>query len=101
MTKKEKISFFVIAVIILVIFSCFSAAIAANNQRKNSIEWKTINYTVAKGDTLWRLAKEYSPEEYTINEYIALLKEKNHINNNEYIYPGQNLKILIPVYKEG
>lgn len=46
----------------------------------------TINYTVKNGDTLWNLSQTYKT---TINRIASI----NSIDANNYLYPGQALKI--------
>ncbi len=54
-----------------------------NEDEKPSI----LLYVVQPNDTIWKIAKRY-------NAPMEILKEINHINNPEIIYPGQ--KLLIP-----
>lgn len=50
--------------------------------------FKEIEYTVSKGETLWSIAREYCPEDMDIREYI------HKLNINPEIYEGQTIIIL-------
>lgn len=52
------------------------------------LEIEYINYTVKKGDTLWKIAKEYNT---TIDELVEL----NNIKDPDLIITGQVLKIPV------
>ena len=54
-------------------------------------EYKTI--IVAKGDTLWNIAKSFSKENEDIRNKISEIKELNGIDSNLKI--GQELKIRV------
>lgn len=52
-----------------------------------SVRATTIsNYTVKSGDTLWKISKAY-------NTTISKIASQNNIGENQYIYPGQVLKV--------
>lgn len=44
------------------------------------------NYTVKSGDSLWKISKAY-------NTTVSKIISQNNIGENDYIYPGQVLKI--------
>jgi len=52
---------------------------------------KTVEYTVRKGDTLSRIAREY-------NTTVQKLVEENNISNPNLIYPGEILQIGTKTY---
>ena len=54
-------------------------------------EYRTI--VIAKGDTLWNIAKDFSKENEDIRSKISEIKELNNINSDIRI--GQELKIRI------
>lgn len=62
----------------------------------NTVESAEIpQYThvcVQSGDTLWALANEYGDENVDKRKIIYEISMLNNLNNN-YIYPGQVLKI--------
>ncbi len=47
---------------------------------------KEVTYTVKRGDTLWKIARQYG---ITVNELVEL----NNIKNPDLIYIGQQLKV--------
>lgn len=51
-------------------------------------QFREINYTISRGDTLWSIAREYCPEDMDIRDYIDRL----HISPK--LYPGQVITIL-------
>ena len=54
-------------------------------------EYDTI--VIAKGDTLWNIAKKYNYDNIDIRSKISEIKELNQISSNIQI--GQELKIKI------
>lgn len=53
---------------------------------------ETEHYWVKKGDTLWDIAKEFSPEGYDVREMIYKIKEENNMNTS-MIFEGAKLEI--------
>ncbi len=64
----------------------------AMNKQQQAEETKT--HTVAKGETLWKIAKKYYGDEYLWNKIFAANKIKLSKANSPIIYEGS--KILIP-----
>ncbi|MGE5672785.1 MAG: LysM peptidoglycan-binding domain-containing protein, partial [Mycobacterium leprae] len=58
-----------------------------------SIEPHTVQYTVARGDTLWQIAEQYAGGG-DVRKIIETIKETNHLRS-AVVQPGQVL--LIPV----
>lgn len=54
----------------------------------------TTTYWVEEGDTLWRIAREYSTERQDIRRVIDIIEDINDCNAT--IYPGQML--TVPVF---
>lgn len=59
----------------------------------SNITYKTIIYTVKKGDTLRNISRKFygNPDNY------VLLKQVNGIKNENLIEPGMKIKVLLPV----
>ena len=55
---------------------------------------ETQHYWVKQGDTLWNIAKEFSPEGYDIREMIYKIKEQNNMDTS-MIYEGAKLQITL------
>ncbi len=53
---------------------------------------ETEHYWVKKGDTLWDIAKEFSPKGYDIRKMIYQIKEENNMDTS-MIYEGAKLQI--------
>ena len=94
---KDKIQNIILCVALIVtlvsgfVVVCFAAK--ADAERKNSITYHKISYTVQNGDTLWAISKDYCPDDLSIQEYIYLLKKENNLGS--VIYPGQIIQVLI------
>lgn len=58
---------------------------------------KYIKITVSKGDTLWKIADEYSEKSLSGEKFINWVKNHNNIEEDR-IFPGD--QIVIPVNKE-
>lgn len=54
----------------------------------------TTTYWVEPGDTLWKIAREYSTEGQDVRRVIDIIEELNDCTAT--IYPGQNL--TVPVF---
>lgn len=54
-------------------------------------------YVIGSGDTLWDIAKEFTPEDRDCRDTIAEIEEVNGIDNST-IYAGQ--VIIVPIYEE-
>jgi LysM repeat protein len=49
-------------------------------------EYVPIEHHVRRGETLWSIAKQYKPDDITMQEYMAWVYEQNGHGGN--IYPG-------------
>lgn len=59
----------------------------------SSITYKTIIYTVKKGDTLRNISRKF----YGTPDNYIFLKQINGIKNENLIEPGMKIKVLLPV----
>ena len=51
----------------------------------NNAEFVAVEHKVTYGDTLWSIAKEYKPDNMTMDRYMAWVYEHN---DGGMIYPG-------------
>ena len=49
-------------------------------------EYVPIEHHVRRGETLWSIAKQYKPDDITMQDYMAWVYEQNGHDGN--IYPG-------------
>ncbi|NRD79058.1 LysM peptidoglycan-binding domain-containing protein [Bacillus sp. BRMEA1] len=83
--------------IILVLLSCSFAIILAVQNSANAQD-KYVKVTVSQGDSLWKIAQQYSDQLSISNaEFVSWVKEHNS-NIDDQIYPGD--VITIPVSKD-
>ena len=88
MRIKNKVKFIrSIAILIFLLIALFNISIAKTNS-----EAEIIDYTINKGETLWNIAKEYTPDNKDIRQTIYEIKQLNNMTNST-IYPGQTIKI--------
>lgn len=85
--KKKFIRSTTIAILLLI--GLFNISIAKSNK-----EAETIDYTIARGQTLWSIAREYTPDNKDIRETIHEIKKLNNMTDSN-IYAGQTIKIKI------
>lgn len=76
-----------IAIVIFLLIAIFNVSIAKSNN-----EEKIISYTIAPGQTLWSIAREYTPNSKDIRETIYEIKQLNNMTDST-IYPGQTIQI--------
>lgn len=74
---------------ILLLMGLFNISIAKSNK-----EAETIDYTIARGQTLWSIAREYTPNNKDIRDTIHEIRELNNLTDAT-IYEGQTIKIKI------
>lgn len=88
MRIKNKVKFIrSIAILIFLLIALFNISIAKTNS-----EAEIIDYTINKGETLWNIAKEYTPDNKDIRQTIYEIKQLNNMTDST-IYPGQIIKI--------
>lgn len=85
--KKKFIRSTTIAILLLI--GLFNISIAKSNK-----EAETIDYTIVRGQTLWSIAREYTPDNKDIRETIHEIRELNNLTDAT-IYEGQTIKIKI------
>ena len=76
--KKKQVIAVIISVLILLLLT-----IKVMSDTK--AEFIPIEHKVSSGDTLWSIAKEYKPDDVTMDEYMAWVYDHN---DGGMIYPG-------------
>lgn len=90
---RSKTRFFMFLTITLALLAIIVVSIVSSTGAY-SIEstYETEHYWVKEGDTLWDIAKEFSPEGYDIRKMIYVIKEQNNMDTS-MIYEGSKLEI--------
>ena len=79
-----------ITILVFLLLTLFNTSIA----KINKTEAEYINYIVTTGETLWSIAKEYTPDSKDIRQTINEIKELNNMTNSN-IYVGQVIKVKL------
>lgn len=78
-----------IAILIFLLVGLFNISVAKSNK-----EAEIIDYTITPGQTLWSIAREYTPNSKDIRDTIHEIKDLNNMQDSN-IYAGQIIKIKI------
>ena len=78
-----------LVIVVFLLIALFNVSIA-----KSSNEAEIIDYTIAPGQTLWSIAREYTPNSKDIRETIYEIKQLNNMTDSS-IYPRQTIQIKI------
>ncbi|MDY0234494.1 MAG: LysM peptidoglycan-binding domain-containing protein [Gudongella sp.] len=81
---------FTLALLAIIVVSIVSSTGAYSIESTHEIE----HYWVQQGDTLWDIAREFSPEGYDIREMIYKIKEQNNMDTSMII---EGVKLEIPL----
>ena len=79
-----------ISILVILLLALFNTSIA----KTNKIEAETIEYTITSGETLWSIAKKYTPVSKDIRQTISEIKKLNNMTNSN-IYVGQIIKVRL------
>lgn len=75
------------AIVIFLLVALFNISVAKSNE-----EAEIISYTITPGETLWSIAKEYTPDNKDIRQTIYEIEKLNNLDNAT-IYAGQTIQI--------
>ena len=78
------------AIVIFLLVALFNISVAKSNKEEAEI----IDYTITKGETLWSIAKEYTPNSKDIRQTIYEIKQLNNMSDST-VYENQTIKIKI------
>lgn len=79
---------FTLAILAIIVVSIITSSGAYSMQSA----YETEHYWVKQGDTLWDIAREFSPDGYDIRKMIYKIKEQNNMDTS-MIYEGSKLEI--------
>ena len=88
---KKPIRLFLAVVFVLIASFAFLLIFHDSASGNNIPQYATI--VIAKGDTLWNIAKKYNYDNIDIRSKISEIRELNKISSN--IRVGQELKIKV------
>ena len=86
-TRKARILLLIATVIIIMLLVWTSPG-------KTSQEWQVEDFYISKGDTLWKIAESYCPDDMDIRKWIYEVEKLNNRQTTD-IYEGEVIKILI------
>ena len=92
---KQRLALLVFSVCVIILGSvvCGSIFSSAKAPQSDVPQYKYYKSVVIKeGDSLWSIAKEYNPDQFSMQEYIDEIKEVNALDS-ETIHAGQHLLV--------
>ena len=78
-----------LALVLFLLLSLIHTSIAKEEDKK-----EVIDYQIRSGQTLWSIAKEFTPNNKDIRQTIYEIEQINE-QDLSVIYPGQTIKIQI------
>lgn len=57
-------------------------------------QYELIDYTITRGETLWSIAKKYTPNDKDVRQTIYEIQKENNLET-AFIYEGQQIQIKI------
>ncbi|HOQ16233.1 MAG TPA: LysM peptidoglycan-binding domain-containing protein [Defluviitaleaceae bacterium] len=99
MQKKKRFRLFLLlafAISLIQLFSILSTYCSTGHESfNNHLVKKYEEVMIHRGDSLWKLAQKYKPEDKSTKEYVKLIKEFNRLESDR-LYAGDT--IIIPIY---
>ncbi len=81
-----------VAFMIVLVFVITIASVAFANHNRSQIESEAVSITVCPGDTVWSIAKEYKPQDISLEEFVYNISANNGIKDGNIVC-GQTLYI--------
>ena len=78
------------AILVFLFIGVVNISVANTNKK----EAEYIDYTITKGETLWSIAREYTPDNKDIRQTIYEIKQINNMQTSN-VYENQTIKIKI------
>ncbi|WP_053957207.1 cell division suppressor protein YneA [Inediibacterium massiliense] len=85
-------SMMIIIIVIFLVSLVFMITVKANIEKEEDIRYVEVH--IKYGDTLWNLAKQFTPKNKDVRKTLHEISIINEMNSLE-IYPGQIIKIPI------
>lgn len=76
------------AIVIFLLVALFNISVA----KSNTPEAEIITYTISQNETLWSIAKQFTPDNKDIRQTIYEIEKLNNLDNAT-IYAGQTIQI--------
>lgn len=81
--------------LLLIIFTLFVMNLHSNAEATaKPKQYEIINYTITRGETLWSIAKKYTPNDKDVRQTIYEIQKENNLDT-AFIYAGQEIQIKI------
>lgn len=77
-----------LAIVMFLLIGLFNISIAKTDKKEAEI----ITYTISQNETLWSIAKQFTPDNKDIRQTIYEIEKLNNLDNAT-IYAGQTIQI--------
>ena len=85
--RQRSAAFMIVLVVVIAI-----ASVAFANQ--NHTDREVVSITVCPGDTVWSIAREYKPDDMSLEEFVYEISSNNGIKDGNIVC-GQSLYIPV------
>ena len=88
--RRQRSAAFMIVLVLVIMM----AHVAFSNYSESNAKNEVIAVFVQSGDTIWSIAKEYKPDDKSLNEFVYEISANNGIKDGN-IYAGQTLYVPV------